>query len=356
MDTKTFNKSTIAVALSGGVDSAVAAAILKEQGHSLIGVTMDLLSTPADTLNQAEQVAEHLGIPLHRIDLRNAFEQQIVTPFANAYLNGETPNPCVRCNSLVKFGLLLEYALKLGASRLATGHYARVLADPEGQFHLLAACDRRKDQSYFLATIGQQALSCAVFPLGDMPGKGEVREMARNAGIPVAASKESQDVCFIPDEGYGQLLASRPGCPSAKGLIVHRSGRLLGRHNGFWRFTVGQRKGLGISWKEPLYVLDVQAGRNRVVVGEEQFLYSCGLTADQAVWFGPLPRKPFEASCKIRYRHSPVPCRVEPQPGDIILVHFQDPQRAVTPGQTVVIYDGEEVLGAARIKEPAQSC
>jgi len=345
----------IAVALSGGVDSAVAAALLQQQGHRLVGITMNLLPDAVAT-SAAEQGAEHLGIPLHRIDLTDAFEQQVITPFVTCYLNGETPNPCVRCNRLVKFGLLLEQAQRLGADRLATGHYARVLRDADGRAHLHAAFDRRKDQSYFLAAIGQAALQQTLFPLGDMSGKDQVRQLARDFGLPVAAAKDSQDVCFLPDSGYAEFLEKRLTTPPVQGLIVHRSGQLLGRHNGFWRYTVGQRKGLGIAWSEPLYVLEINAARNRVVVGEQQYLYAPGLSADQAVWFGQEPGTPFEAHCKIRYRHAPVPCLVEPQGEGEMRVRFHEPQRAVTPGQTVVIYQGDEVLGAGRITGAELPC
>lgn len=345
----------IAVALSGGVDSAVAAALLKQQGHRLIGVTMTLLPDAAETA-AAEQVAGQLGIPLHKVDLTAAFDQQVITPFVTSYLDGETPNPCVRCNRLIKFGLLLEQARILGAELLATGHYARVARDADGQAHLHAACDRRKDQSYFLATVGQSALQSVLFPLGEMSGKDQVRQLAAEFGLSVAASKDSQDVCFLADSGYVPFIEERSSASVAKGLIVHRSGKLLGRHDGFWRYTVGQRKGLGIAWSEPLYVLEVNAARNRVVVGEQQYLNASGLLADQTVWFGPPPEQIFEAQCKIRYRHAPVPCRVQPQDGAGMRVIFQDPQRAVTPGQTVVIYQGDEVLGAGRIIGPDLSC
>ncbi|MDK9716430.1 MAG: tRNA 2-thiouridine(34) synthase MnmA [Trichlorobacter sp.] len=345
----------IAVALSGGVDSAVAAALLQQQGHRLVGITMNLLPDAAAN-NAAEQVAEHLQIPLHRIDLTDAFEQQVIAPFVTSYRNGETPNPCVRCNRLVKFGLLLDHAHQLGAGALATGHYARVLRDADGRAHLHAAADRRKDQSYFLATIGQEALQQTLFPLGGMSGKDQVRQLAHEFGLPVAAAKDSQDVCFLPDSGYTEFLEKRSSVSAAQGLIVHRSGRLLGRHNGFWRYTVGQRKGLGIAWAEPLYVLEISAVRNRVVVGEQQYLYASGLLADQAVWFGQEPGMPFEAHCKIRYRHAPVPCLVEPQDGAGMRVLFHEPQRAVTPGQTVVIYQGDEVLGAGRITGAELPC
>jgi tRNA-specific 2-thiouridylase len=338
----------IAVALSGGVDSAVAAALLLQQGHRLMGITMSLLPK-AEENRAVEQVADHLGIQLHRIDLTACFEQQIITPFVNSYLNGETPNPCVRCNRLLKFGQLLSTARTLGADFLATGHYARMLSDDAGQAHLYAATDRRKDQSYFLAAIGQNALQQSLFPLGEMGSKEEVRQLAHRLGLPVAAAKDSQDVCFLPDSGYTDFLTTCIAGPTAQGLIVHRTGKLLGRHNGFWRYTVGQRKGLGIAWTEPLYVLEVNAARNRVVVGEEPYLYASGLLADQTVWFGQPPQAPFEAQCKIRYRHTPVACSIEPRLGSEIKVVFFEPQRAVTPGQTVVIYQGDEVLGSGRI-------
>jgi tRNA-uridine 2-sulfurtransferase len=338
----------IAVALSGGVDSAVAAALLQAQGHRLVGVTMTLLPDATEN-HAAAQVADHLGIELHRIDLTASFDQQIITPFITSYLDGETPNPCVRCNRLVKFGLLLDTARSLGADLLATGHYARLLRDADGHTHLYAASDPRKDQSYFLAAIGQEALQQSLFPLGEMDSKEEVRQLAHRFGLPVAEAKDSQDVCFLPDSGYADLLVSRMQGRSAQGLIVHRSGKLLGRHNGFWRYTVGQRKGLGIAWSEPLYVIEVNAARNRVVVAEEPFLYAPGLLADQMTWFAQPPHEPFEARCKIRYRHAPVPCRVEPLDGSGLRVIFDEPQRAVTPGQTVVVYSADEVLGSGRI-------
>lgn len=347
--------SLIAVALSGGVDSAVAAALLQEQGHRLTGVTMTLLPDAPEN-HAVTQVANHLKIPLHCIDVTASFEQQVIAPFVTCYLDGETPNPCVNCNRLVKFGLLLDTARSLGARWLATGHYARVLRDAEGLAHLYAASDRRKDQSYFLAAIGQTALQQSLFPLGEMSGKEEVRQLAHRFGLPVATAKDSQDVCFLPDSGYADFLASRMSVPASKGLIVHRSGKLLGRHNGFWRFTVGQRKGLGIAWSEPLYVLEVSAARNRVVVGEEPYLYAPGLLADQISWFGQPPDEPFEAYCKIRYRHAPVPCHVEPGSGATMTIMFAEPQRAVTPGQTVVIYQGDEVLGSGRIIRTELTC
>ena len=344
----------IAVALSGGVDSAVAAALLQQQGHRLIGVTMTLLSDSYATAG-AQDVADHLGIQLVRLNLEEHFAQKIIQPFIASYLDGETPNPCVRCNRLIKFGLLLEKAAALGATRLATGHYARVVRDRDGQARLFAAQDKRKDQSYFLAAIGQQALEKALFPLGEMEGKQQVRELARQFGLPVAQARDSQDVCFLPNGGYADYLETRGGIRPAKGLIVHRNGSLLGRHDGFWRYTVGQRKGLGIAWKEPLYVLEVHAARNRVVVGEEPNLYAAGLLADNLSWLGTQRSVPFEAQCKIRYRHAPVACTVdEGSIPDTIRVKFDEPQRAVTPGQTVVLYDGEEVLGAGRIAGPLE--
>lgn len=341
----------IAVALSGGVDSAVVAALLKQQGRNLIGITMTLLDNQ-DSGDKAQLVADHLRIPLVRVDVREVFSQQVITPFVASYLDGETPNPCVRCNRLIKFGALLEQATLLGADRLATGHYARIVADADGTPHLLAAVDIRKDQSYFLGAIGRDALARAFFPLGEMSGKDEVRQYARQFDIPVAEARDSQDVCFLSDAGYVPFLASRSEVTPAKGLIVHRNGKLLGRHDGFWRYTVGQRKGLGIAWSEPLYVLELQASRNRVVVGEERYLYAAGLCADGMQWLCKPADSSFNALCKIRYRQAPVACRVDAGEADgSISLLFEQPQRAVTPGQTVVLYRGDEVLGAARIAE-----
>lgn len=345
----------VAVALSGGVDSAVAAALLQQQGYRLIGLTMTLLTDDGAT-TAAQQVADHLGIPLHRIDMTASFERQVITPFATSYLHGETPNPCVRCNRLIKFGQLLDEAHRLGATMLATGHYARMVRDSAGQPHLLAAADRRKDQSYFLGWIGPEALDHVLFPLGELSGKDEVRQLARQLCLPVAERKESQDVCFLTESGYVPFLTAREGIPQGKGLIVHRNGSLLGRHNGFWQYTVGQRRGLGIAWKEPLYVLELQAGRNRVVVGEEPYLYAPGLLAEEMRWFGPPPCQTFSACCKIRYRHAPVACRIEPRDDDAVQVVFEEPQRAITPGQTLTVYQGDEVLGAGRIVEALPQC
>lgn len=340
----------VAVALSGGVDSAVAAALLQQQGCRLIGLTMTLL--PDSAVNAAaQQVADHLGIPLYQLDMTSIFDQQVIAPFATSYLHGETPNPCVRCNRLIKFGQLLNEAHRLGAAMLATGHYARISRDAAGQPHLLAAADRRKDQSYFLGWIGPESLEHVLFPLGELSGKDEVRQLARQFGLPVAERKESQDVCFLPESGYVPFLTAREGTNRNKGLIVHRNGSLLGHHSGFWQYTVGQRKGLGIAWKEPLYVLELQAARNRVVVGEEPYLYAPGLVAEEMRWFGTPPCQTFSASCKIRYRQAPVACRVEPRSDDLVQVIFDEPQRAITPGQTLAVYRGDEVLGAGRIVE-----
>ncbi len=353
--TTTVTLPPIAVALSGGVDSAVAAALLKQQGYPVFGITMAVLPDSAET-SAAEKVAAHLGIPFHIVDFTARFEQQIIIPFINSYLNGETPNPCLRCNQLIKFGLLLEQARLMGAELMATGHYARVRLDDSGQAHLYTGRDCLKDQSYFMATIGQEALKRIRFPLGDLTGKVQVRQLAEDFGLPVADSKDSQDVCFLPQNGYGPFFKSRNVCPEARGLLVHRNGKLLGRHNGFWQYTVGQRRGLGLSWTEPLYVIEVNAARNRVVVGEEKYLYATGLLAENAVWFGKPPLEPFEAHCKIRYRHHPVACRVEPLEDASLRVIFKEPQRAVTPGQAIVIYIDDEVLGAGWITGPDQSC
>lgn len=343
----------IAVAMSGGVDSSVAAALLKEQGHDIIGITMRLFApscqgagTPA---HDAAVVAAHLGIPHHLLDLDHDFRQLIINDFISEYCSGQTPNPCVRCNRFVKFGLLLDAAREQGADLLATGHYARTSTDPDGLCHLRVAANLRKDQSYFLHTLTQERLARVVFPLGDIGSKEEVRDLAHRFGLPVAEKGDSQEVCFIPNDDYVAYLEENCKMGGETGDIIHVDGRLLGRHRGTHRYTIGQRKGLGIAWSEPLYVVEIDAVRKRVVVGEEPHVYAQGLRAEEVGWIIAPVKEEFEASCKIRYRHQPVPCRVTLLQGGECRVLFHQPLKAVTPGQSVVFYHEDEVLGGGRI-------
>lgn len=343
----------IAVAMSGGVDSSVTAALLKQQGHDLMGITMRLFEPSCQgkgsAAHDAATVAGHLGIPHHLVDFEPDFRQLIINDFISQYCSGQTPNPCVRCNRFVKFGLLLDEARRLGADLLATGHYARITTEPDGRYHLRVARNYRKDQSYFLHTLSQERLAQVLFPLGDIESKDEVRRLAREFGLPVAEKGDSQEVCFIPNDDYVAYLEQQGSLGDSQGDIIHVGGTLLGRHRGAHRYTIGQRKGLGIAWKEPLYVVSIDAERNIVVVGEEPHVYSRGLQAGELGWIITPDAEQFSATCKIRYRHQPVACRVSLHDGRCCQVIFDEPLKAVTPGQSVVFYREDEVLGGGRI-------
>ncbi len=352
----------VAIAMSGGVDSSVAAALLKDRGFELIGITMRVRDSAAaagemdasgglpDHVPDARLIAEQLGIPLHVVNLEDEFRRLVIDDFIGEYFQGRTPNPCIRCNRLVKFGLLLEKARELGADFLATGHYARIEKGDDGFFHLLKGVDLKKDQSYFLFALSQEQLAHAFFPLGGL-AKEEVRSLATRFGFRIAKKGESQEICFIPDDDYVRFLESAKGAGSMSGSIVDRDGNVLGRHNGTYRYTVGQRRGLGIAWKEPLYVLGVEAAQRRVIVGPLDELYRDGLTAARVNWMMPRPVKEFTTTCRIRYRHQAVPCRVVPLPDDRVRVLFAQREKSVTPGQAVVFYEGNRVLGGGWIEE-----
>jgi len=343
----------IAVAMSGGVDSSVTAALLQKEGHEVIGITMQLFAPrsegPGTPAYDAARVAAHLNIPHHLVRFEERFQDLIIDDFIHEYRCGNTPNPCVRCNRYVKFGLLLDTARELGAEALATGHYVRRTCDPDGHCHLRQARNIRKDQSYFLFTLTQERLGRIVFPLGEIDSKDEVRRLAREFGIPVAEKSDSQEVCFIPNDDYVAFLEGSGQLGATAGEIVHLNGKVLGRHGGTHRFTVGQRKGLGIAWKEPLYVVGIEADSRRVIAGEERHLYAAGLETEEVSWLIVPVAAEFDCSCKIRYRHQPVPCRVKLGEGNRCAVYFYEPQKSVTPGQSVVFYRDDEVLGGGRI-------
>jgi len=345
--------------MSGGVDSSVTAALLKQQGHDVIGITMRLFAPHSSGIGSAVHdaaiVAGQLEIPHHVADFAPEFSELIIGDFIEEYRVGHTPNPCVRCNRYIKFGLLLEKARELGADLLATGHYARKTVDPDGTCHLRIAGNARKDQSYFLYTLTQQQLRQVIFPLGTIETKEEVRRMAREFALPVAEKSDSQEVCFIPNDDYVAFLEGSGSLGAADGDIIHLNGRTVGRHHGTHRYTIGQRKGLGIAWSEPLYVTAIDAGRNVVLVGEQQHVYAAGLQAEEVSWVGAPEAEEFAATCKIRYRHQPVSCRVRLLSGGSCEVHFDQPQKAVTPGQALVFYRGDEVLGGGRIVRPAKT-
>ena len=345
--------STIAVAMSGGVDSSVTAAMLKQQGHEIIGITMRLFeprsSGAGSAVHDAAVVARHLGIPHHVADFESDFSRLIVADFIDEYRCGQTPNPCVRCNRYIKFGRLLDKARELGADQLATGHYVRKTVDPDGTCHLRTARNIRKDQSYFLYTLSQQQLRQTLFPLGEIESKDEVRRLAHEFGLPVAEKSDSQEICFIPNDDYIAFLEGSGALTGVAGNIVHINGQVVGRHQGTHRYTIGQRKGLGIAWSEPLYVTSIDAERNLVVVGEQPAVFAAGLRAEDVSWIIEPGKDEFAGHCKIRYRHQPVACRVQLTAEGGCEVVFDEPQKAVTPGQALVFYRGDEVLGGGRI-------
>lgn len=354
-----MKKQRIVAAMSGGVDSSVTAALLKEQGYDVVGITMQLWSsTPAamsseicgsqDAIADARRVAEQLQIPFHAVNFEDEFKHAVIDRFCDQYFSGCTPNPCVICNQLLKFDLLQRKARDLNADFMATGHYACI--DRQGdRLFLRKGLDRHKDQSYFLFTLSQEQLAFTLFPLGKM-NKDEVRTHAERFNLPVAQKAESQDICFIPDGDYVRFLEQERGAGQLDGDIVHVSGKVLGRHKGFYRYTVGQRKGLGIGWTAPLFVVGIDAEKRQVIVGERDYLSRKELEIDGCNWSIEEPTEAFESRCRIRYRHHEVPATVEPLPNRQARVIFAEPQKGITPGQAAVFYDDDRVLGGGWIK------
>jgi tRNA-uridine 2-sulfurtransferase len=380
----------IAVAMSGGVDSSAVAAILKQQGHELVGLSMQLWNQrrvnvgpdgeplpsrccSLDDIYDARRVATHLGFPFYVINLEDNFEENVVAPFVEAYLSGRTPSPCVSCNSHLKFAKLVELAEAAGSERIATGHYARVDFDqPSGRYLLRKGLDSNKDQSYFLFELTQDQLARALFPLGELT-KSDARSIAREHHLPVAEKGESQEICFVPDGDYArfidnylneneQLKALAPAQvaklyqlkarrSSTEGELVTTDGRVLARHKGIHNYTIGQRRGLGIAWPEPLYVIGIDASENRVVVGNKDQLPGKSFVVSRCNWISIAePSSAFETLARIRYRHEESPARVIPLGDNRVRVEFQVPHRAITPGQATVFYDGDSVVGGGWIE------
>src|SRR5690348_1539195 len=376
---------TIAVAMSGGVDSSVAAALLAENNSTadsngppaVVGMTMQLWNQrrlPAllgseegepgrasgrccslDDVYDARRVASFLGLPYYVVNLEDRFEEGVVRPFVESYLAGETPIPCSLCNTKIKFAEFIETARKVGAEKIATGHYARVEQDRDsGRYRLFAGRDPAKDQSYFLFGLTQQQLARTLFPLGEFT-KQEVRAMARDRDLPVAEKPDSQEICFVPTGNYRRFIDAylseqRVKIEDAAGEVVTTDGRVLGRHEGLGNYTVGQRKGLGVATGTPLFVIGLDRARNRVVVGPNDELLKKRLLVRGINWIRPASEgDSFEARVKIRNKHLPAPARVEARSGGEALVEFAVPQRAITPGQAAVFYDGDEVVGGGWI-------
>jgi len=351
----------IVVAMSGGVDSSVAAALLVESGAETIGVTMRLSESGSrccslEDADDARRVAESLGIRFYVANYAEAFGREVIEGFADAYLEGRTPIPCVACNKQFKFDHLLERAKAFGAKRVATGHYARVTHDPEtGEARLYRAVNREKDQSYFLFPLDQEQLRAAAFPIGEM-SKQEVRDRARSLGLGTASKPESQEICFVTEGNYAEVVEQiRPEASMRHGEIVDESGAVLGRHRGIHRFTVGQRHGLGISSDRRLYVIRLDPDRRRVVVGDVSKLDRAGARVEQMNWIsGRAPHGAMRVRVQVRHRHAAVLAKVEASEGGGALVRFDEPVRAVAPGQAAVFYDAdhnEEVIGGGWIVE-----
>jgi tRNA-uridine 2-sulfurtransferase len=366
-------RGLVAIAMSGGVDSSTVAAVLQEQGRPVVGLTMQLWNQrrlpelqgdgpkqhrccSLDDVYDAKRVAQHLNFPHYVVNFERQFEERVVRPFVDQYLAGRTPIACTNCNTDVKFEPLLRMARQIGAERLATGHYARIRKNKQtGRWELLRARDESKDQSYFLWGLSQEQLSRSEFPLGEL-SKEEVRALARRTNLPVAEKPESMELCFVPNGNYVQFIQSYSrdagiALSSGEGEIVSEDGAVVGHHNGVHNFTIGQRKGLGFAAGKPLYVISLDAEKNRVVVGDDDSLRTASCEVTGVNWVScENPEQPLRARVKIRHRHEPADATVQPLDEATARMTFDAPQRAITPGQGAVFYDGDRVLGGGWIR------
>lgn len=347
----TQNESVL-VAMSGGVDSAAAAYLAAERGFGCAGLTLKLHSDYASCIKEAEITAEKLGIPHYTADCRDAFLKEVIDRFVKTYIKGHTPNPCIYCNRFIKFAQLLKEARKLGYTRIATGHYANTEYDAiSGRWLLKKAADLKKDQSYVLYTLTQEYLKYIIFPLGSLT-KQEVKEIAQRQNLVNAQKKESQDICFIPDKNYAGFIEKYSGRTFPEGNFTDRSGNILGRHRGIIRYTQGQKRGLGISLGRPMYVYEKNAADNTVVLcgGDELYTKSLFIRGINLIPFDSFSGR-IKVNAKIRYNQKEQPALAEQINGDLIHIEFEKPQRAVTAGQSAVLYDGDTVVGGGTIAE-----
>jgi len=337
----------IAAAMSGGMDSTAAALLLREQGHEVMGLHMHLHEYSRDSWALVQQTARSIGVPVRLLDLSSSFEELVVAPFVREYARGRTPSPCLVCNRRIKMGLLAQYAYEHGCKRIATGHYARITFS-DGFPELRRGTDRGKDQSYFLALLSREMLERLVLPLGDFT-KSAVRDLVKQRGLAVHEADESQELCFIRNQSYREFLSSRD-VVSRPGPIRDTEGREVGRHYGITGFTVGQRRGMGISASQPLYVVAIDAADNAIVVGQKDATYTASISV---VEFNLLRQDPIregeQFSMKVRSTSAPAPCTVASISADGLTVRFRDPQRGVAPGQAAVLYAGDQVIGGGWI-------
>ena len=356
-------KEKVVVGMSGGVDSSVAAYLLKEQGYDVIGVTMQIWEDEEQqrteenggccglsAVDDARRVADRLEIPYYVMNFKQEFQEKVVDYFVEEYLAGRTPNPCIACNRYVKWESLLKRSMEIGADYIATGHYARITKLPNGRFAIRNSVTARKDQTYALYNLTQFQLAHTLMPIGEYE-KDQVRRIAQEAGLPVAAKPDSQDICFVPDGDYAAFLKKKAGeRMPGEGDFVTRDGTVLGKHKGITHYTIGQRKGLGLSMGEPVFVSELRPKTNQVVVGEEPQVFKKELLCDHLNFMGMEDlEEPRRVWAKVRYSHKGQWCRIERQGRDLIRAEFEEPVRAITPGQAVVFYEGEYVLGGGII-------
>ena len=349
-----MKKQRVAIGMSGGVDSSVAAALLLKQGYEVIGITMLLWGEDQGSSRDAKEVCQRLGIEHFEADFRDEFKKRVMDYFAKEYQQGRTPNPCIMCNRYLKFDAMQSFAKSLGAEKIATGHYSKIEYDEKLDRYLLKVADAaQKDQSYVLYSLTQQQLKNTLMPLGTLADKTETRRIAEELGLDVANKKDSMEVCFIPDDNYRGFLQKHTGKNCPEGDFVDTDGCFLGRHMGIDNYTIGQRKGLGITFGKPMFVIKIDAEKNQVVLGEKGTEFSSVLMAD-TLNFIPFdtPKEPLEVLAKVRYSAKPARAKVTIEGGTMAKVTFQMPQRAITPGQAVVFYslDGEMVIGGGIIK------
>lgn len=349
-------KEKIAVAMSGGVDSSLTAAKLIDQGYDVIGITLKLWvkglseTEETDAVTDSKIMCDFLNIPHYVVNAENIFKESVLDYFVTEYKNGRTPNPCVFCNRNVKFKLLIDKAMELGCSKIVTGHYAQIRYNEKTNlYEIHKGIDEKKDQSYVLYLLNQDMLSKILLPLGSET-KAFTRKLANEKHLPVANKPDSLDICFLPDNDYKSFITSKIKNNIKKGKIVHENGEVLGTHNGIFNYTIGQRKGLGIAYSYPLYVVRLDAKTNTVIVGPNESLFSKNMICDYYNFIsGTIPNEPFVCEGKIRYAAKQAPCKVTILPNKQMKVEFETPQRAITPGQSVVLYNGTQLLGGGVI-------